>query len=214
MLISYLKSRNTIRRFHGDVKIEDHCSDVIWASWRLKSLATRLFIQGLVNNNNKENIKAPSNSSFEGNLPKTVRDRSLQRPLMQKKNIPLQWRHNERDAVSNHRRLDCLFGRLLSANQRKHQSSASLVFVRRIRRWPVNSSHKGPGTRKMFPFDGVNIPSHAIGILGMKLVSRKTLGLKRTAALYLKMSFHFRYTVWYILQWKRKPRHISFRLFA
>ena len=37
-------------------------------------------------------------------------------------------------------------------DQRKHQSSASLVFVRGIHRWPVNSPHKGPVTRKMFPF--------------------------------------------------------------
>ena len=29
-------------------------------------------------------------------------------------------------------------------DQRKHQSSASLVFVRGIHRWPVNSLHKGP----------------------------------------------------------------------
>ena len=41
------------------------------------------------------------------------------------------------------------------ADQRKQQSSASLVFVRGIRRWPVNSPHKWPVTRKMFPFDYV-----------------------------------------------------------
>ena len=36
------------------------------------------------------------------------------------------------------------------ADQRKPQSSASLAFVRGIHRWPVNSTHKGPVTRKMF----------------------------------------------------------------
>ena len=41
------------------------------------------------------------------------------------------------------------------ADQRKHQSSASLAFVRGIHRWPVNSPHIGPVTRKMFPFDDV-----------------------------------------------------------
>ena len=41
------------------------------------------------------------------------------------------------------------------ADQRKHQSSASLAFVRGIHRSPVNSPHKGPVTRKMFPFDDV-----------------------------------------------------------
>ena len=39
------------------------------------------------------------------------------------------------------------------ADQRKHQSSASLAFVRGIHRRLVNSPHKWPVTRKMFPFD-------------------------------------------------------------
>ena len=43
------------------------------------------------------------------------------------------------------------------ADQRKHQSSASLAFVRGIHRRPVNSPHKGPVTRRMFPFDDVII---------------------------------------------------------
>ena len=34
------------------------------------------------------------------------------------------------------------------ADQRRHQSSASLAFVRGFHRWPVNSTHKGPVTRK------------------------------------------------------------------
>ena len=41
------------------------------------------------------------------------------------------------------------------ADQRKHQSSASLAFVMGIYRWPVNSPHKGRVTRKMFLFDDV-----------------------------------------------------------
>ena len=41
------------------------------------------------------------------------------------------------------------------ADQRKRQSSASLAFVWGIHRWPVNSPHKGPVTRKMFSFDDV-----------------------------------------------------------
>ena len=40
-------------------------------------------------------------------------------------------------------------------DERKHQSSASLAFVREIHQWPVNSPHKGPVTQKMFPFDDV-----------------------------------------------------------
>ena len=34
------------------------------------------------------------------------------------------------------------------ADQRKHQSPASLAFVRGIHRWPVNSPHRAPATRK------------------------------------------------------------------
>ena len=41
------------------------------------------------------------------------------------------------------------------ADQRKHQSSASLDFVCGIHRGPVNSPHKWPVTRKMLPFDDV-----------------------------------------------------------
>ena len=41
------------------------------------------------------------------------------------------------------------------ADQRKHQSSVSLAFLRGIHRGPVNSPHKWPITEKMFPFDDV-----------------------------------------------------------
>ena len=46
----------------------------------------------------------------------------------------------------------------LGVDQRKHQSSASLAFVRGIHRWPVTSPHKGSVTQKMFPFDDVIMP--------------------------------------------------------
>ena len=62
------------------------------------------------------------------------------------RDFSLRWRHNERDGVSNHQPHDCLLNR---------QSSASLAFVRRIHRGPVNSPHKWPVTRKMSPFDDV-----------------------------------------------------------
>ena len=46
------------------------------------------------------------------------------------------------------------------ADQSKHQSSASLAFVWGIHRRPVNSPHKWPVTRKMFPFDDVIMCFH------------------------------------------------------
>ena len=71
-------------------------------------------------------------------------------------NMSILWCHNERNSVSNHRRLR-LFTQPLVQTQvkEKHQSSAALAFLRGIHRWPVNSPHKGPVTRKMFPFDDV-----------------------------------------------------------
>ena len=39
------------------------------------------------------------------------------------------------------------------ADQRKHQSSASLAFDWGIHRWPVNSPYKWPVTRKIIPID-------------------------------------------------------------
>ena len=49
------------------------------------------------------------------------------------------------------------------ADQRKHQSSASLAFVWGIHRGPVNSPHKWPVTRKMFPFDDVIMRRSKVG---------------------------------------------------
>ena len=48
------------------------------------------------------------------------------------------------------------------ADQKRLESSASLAFMRGIHRWPVNSPHKGPVTRKMFPFDDVIMESDFI----------------------------------------------------
>ena len=48
------------------------------------------------------------------------------------------------------------------ADQRKYQSSASLAFVWGNPRRPVDSSHKGPVTLKMFPFDDVRWRHHPL----------------------------------------------------
>ena len=46
--------------------------------------------------------------------------------------LSLQWRHDGRGDVSNHRRSDCLLNRLFGNDHRKDQSSASLAFVRKF----------------------------------------------------------------------------------
>ena len=84
--------------------------------------------------------------------------------------VPLQWRHNQRDGVSNHRRLGCLFNLCSCADERKHQSSLSLAFFREIQWSPVDSPHRGPVKGKMFPFDDVIMPADAYGQWGSEWV--------------------------------------------
>ena len=65
------------------------------------------------------------------------------------------------------------------ADKIKHQSSASLVFVRGIHRGPVNSPYRWPVTRKMFPFDDV-IMIHLIevALVNLRKQSYKTLRIE------------------------------------
>ena len=60
---------------------------------------------------------------------------------------PLQWRHN---GCSLTVVCSTVYS---SSDQKKHQNSTSLAFMRGIHRSPVNSPHKWSVTRKMFPFD-------------------------------------------------------------
>ena len=57
-------------------------------------------------------------------------------------------------------------------DERKHQSSASLAFVRGIHRWPVNSLHKGSVKRKMCPFYDFITGSHDIGFTCLQMYSK------------------------------------------
>ena len=76
------------------------------------------------------------------------------------RDIPiLKWRHNRHDDVSSHQPHHCLLNYYFSADQRKHQNSTSLAFVWGIHRGPVNSPHKWPVTREVFPFDDVIMKS-------------------------------------------------------
>ena len=69
----------------------------------------------------------------------------------------LQWRHNDHDCVSNHQPRGCLLNRLF--RRRSKKTSKLRVTGLRVGNspGPVNSPHKGPVTRKMFPFDDVII---------------------------------------------------------
>ena len=67
----------------------------------------------------------------------------------------LQWRHNDYDSVSNHQPHGCLLNRLF--RRRSKQTSKLRVTGLCVGNspGPVNSPHKGPVTRKTFPFDDI-----------------------------------------------------------
>ena len=82
--------------------------------------------------------------------------------MSQKTTNTLHWRHNEHDGISQISSLQIYSTVYSGADHRKHQSSASLAFVRGIHRWPVNSPHKGPVTRKTFPFDYIIVNTYIL----------------------------------------------------
>ena len=63
-----------------------------------------------------------------------------------------QWRHNERDGVSNHQPHDYLLNRLFMRRSKKTSKLRVTGICEGLPRWPVKSPHKGPVTRKMFLF--------------------------------------------------------------
>ena len=67
----------------------------------------------------------------------------------------LRWRHNERDSVSNHQPHGCLLNGLLRRRSKKTSKLRVTGLCVGNSPGPVNSPHKGPVTRKMFPFDDV-----------------------------------------------------------
>ena len=80
------------------------------------------------------------------------------------------------------------------ANQRKHQSSASLAFVRVIHRWPGISPQKGPETRKMLSLDDV-IMLWGDSACHLWFPSHKTCGAELWCFLCCKRAWAFEQTI-------------------
>ena len=69
--------------------------------------------------------------------------------------ISLHWRHNDHDGVSNHQPHGCLLNRLFRRRSKKTSKLRVTGLCVGNSPGPVNSPHKWPVTRKMFPFDDV-----------------------------------------------------------
>ena len=67
----------------------------------------------------------------------------------------LRWRQNGRDSVSNHQPRHCLLSLLFGRRSKKTSKLRVTGLCVGNSPGPVNSPHKGPVTRKMFPFDDV-----------------------------------------------------------
>ena len=92
----------------------------------------------------------------------------------------------------------------MGADQRKQQSPASLAFVRGIHRGPVNSPHKWPLTRKMFPFDDVIINMMIILLSIRRLTLRWTTHGKYLFPLRVASDLVFADLASSVSQWPRR----------
>ena len=70
-------------------------------------------------------------------------------------NITLHWRHNDQDDVSNHHPHGCLLNRLFRRRSKKTSKLRVTGLCAGNSPGSVNSPHKGPVTRKIFPFDDI-----------------------------------------------------------
>ena len=99
---------------------------------------------------------------------------------------PLHWRLNDQDGVSNHQPRGCLLNHLFG----RRSKGTSKLRVTGL--WAgnspgtVNSPHKGPVTRKMFPFDDVIMRYDGISSVcpGLFLISHTAPLCDRNAHMY------------------------------
>ena len=73
-------------------------------------------------------------------------------------NFPLRWRHNDHGGVSNHQPHGCLLNRLFRRRSKKTSKLCVTGLCAGNSPGSVNSTHKGPVTRKTVPFDDVIMP--------------------------------------------------------
>ena len=100
----------------------------------------------------------------------------------------LHWRHNDHDGVSNHQPHGCLFTVHSDADQREHQSSASLAFVWGIHRDRWIPRTKGQLRRKIFHL----MTSSGVGLCRSMAIA-KTTGARLTKAYDLTIQIYHKY---------------------
>ena len=105
----------------------------------------------------QSNVLSPDNNHWPINLSGRASAQLLSYwlPGLNTLFVALKWRHNERDSVSNHQPHDCFLNRLFRRRSKKTSKLRVTGFCVGNSPGPMNSLHKWPITRKMFPFDDV-----------------------------------------------------------
>ena len=79
----------------------------------------------------------------------------------------LQWHHNGHEGISYHQPNGCLLNRLFRRRSKETSKLRVTGLCVGNSPGPVNSPHKGPVTRKMFPFDDVIMIFSAVNADGL-----------------------------------------------
>ena len=116
-----------------------------------------------------------------------------------KKFKSLHWLYNNHDGVSNHQDHGCLLNRLFRRRSKKTSNFRVTGLCVGNSLGPVNSPHKGPVTRKMFPFDDVIMSNVRIAAIMMGCTVLCVYVVMATVMLHIKMRWaHIWHTVTFI----------------
>ena len=102
----------------------------------------------------------------------------LERRFLERERLnALHLRHNDHNGVSYHQPHDCLLNRLFGRRSKKTSKLRVTGLCAGNSPGPVNSPHKGPVTRKMFPFADVIMECISLKcVLGAHIDDRSVLG--------------------------------------
>ena len=129
-------------------------ADVTWAPLSIKLMATPLFVQRFFKVMAKQQHITVSMWG-ESTEPMASSHKGA---------VTLHWRHNDHDGVSNHQPHGCLLNRLFRPRSKKTSKLCVTGLCAGNSRGPVNSPHKWPVTRKMFPSDDVIMNTESVSI--------------------------------------------------
>ena len=141
-----------IKRYYHYLDIEQRHAIVVWYCWLAAIASFNIWCNGHLHDITFCSLGLICYIGVNTLALKMIQTASL--CWRQVASHTLQWHHNGQDGVSNHRHHDCLLNRLFKRRSKK-TSKLRVTGLCARNRWPVNSSHKWPVTRKMFQFDAV-----------------------------------------------------------